>query len=483
MYKEDRHQWPSQSMSLAHLQSQCLQRRLKPNPRQFQQNCHETQYIPTRYCENYDYMDDEQYDPYWTESAGFDTPNVLREDECDQYWYKDYDTEQEDYNESTALYSLEYNHPYTSHSSLSQHREVHEYPYYSKSQFPDYNYSNTNHTYQDYYGNYNYDENEAYEKSWRSNSNPNQSTYKEEIPKKRSYQSISTLPTHIHHIQDPKEYGYKKAFLFPTSGSEIESSSSSSDSPEDTSVSKDSHKGNEADIGDSLISDNVQKYRLAVENMESKFMASKQKIYTQKLHLLKKQLESVQKEEYEPFKEHIKSLSDIRNKTIEKAKIFMDYQLACIEKQYDTERQTVENELLTDRHELQVAMTSFIDERNKRLKVSEKIDGANDKSTERNNGKDSTKTADIAEELMFFARNRNKLRLGQDLLTADKLFAKKSGMLRAVANRRHTVDRMKDRANLDAALTSMNITELDSDLASIRKSIAKSKDIGRKIGS
>ncbi|KAI7862799.1 Sds3-like-domain-containing protein [Spinellus fusiger] len=487
MYTKSHRHYPSQPSWSSHRQSGSTIQPHEPMSSLPPNNYKRSHMSSENYVYNnhYNYSDDLPYSQDWVEPP-FDMPSEYEGQPYPPNWQEECDTQQEFYEDYAAQYNVLRGEPSTpSYIQYKQQRHPSHFlniPHYTY----DFNHS-YNYTYHDYYGSNESDNYYAYDRA-----EPDDDPYDNETPEtpkktdidKQSHASTSAQTSLYNEYQNKQASlnGYDSSASHPTLGSGTNYVVySDEEEREHTTTSKQAQNDVSASKSFSSTS-RVHKCNEIIQRIEQDFLANKEEIYKEKLSALKAKLESIQNEDYKPLKDQVKKLGGIRRETIDKAKMSMEYQLMCIERQYDADTRTVEDELLTDRHDLRSAMVSLLDEKKKRLKTGDNsTERLSDKLIDELTDKYFDKTTELAEDLVFFARNRNKHRSKQEMLTVDKIFSKKSGMLRAVANRRHTVDRMKDRASLDTALTAKNVAVLDADIALIRKNIAKAKEISGKI--
>lgn len=68
------------------------------------------------------------------------------------------------------------------------------------------------------------------------------------------------------------------------------------------------------------------------------------------------------------YEERLQQLIDKRKQTLEKARLYRDYRLECVEKMFDAETRQVEEDYLAEKQGLKEQMLADMDERRKKLK-------------------------------------------------------------------------------------------------------------------
>ncbi|GAB5585818.1 hypothetical protein Unana1_00718 [Umbelopsis nana] len=121
------------------------------------------------------------------------------------------------------------------------------------------------------------------------------------------------------------------------------------------------------DIVESRLSRKVREYGERLAWLDKDFEDAKEDIYRERLRNLQEELQAIQDGTHSAFQEIVRDLEEMRDKAIADAKAFGDYQLECVQKQYEMDSEAVEEEYQYEKQNLHDMMMAAIAEKKKQI--------------------------------------------------------------------------------------------------------------------
>ncbi|KAF7725775.1 hypothetical protein EC973_009392 [Apophysomyces ossiformis] len=115
-------------------------------------------------------------------------------------------------------------------------------------------------------------------------------------------------------------------------------------------------------------SSRLQDYNEQLQMIDHEFMDNREIVYSKKMKQLQEELQAVEEGHHIVFDECLADLDRERVEMIENAKLMMEYQLKQVDETYAKDTKKIEDDWQAEKHDMQVAMFSMLEEKRRQLK-------------------------------------------------------------------------------------------------------------------
>ncbi|CAG8524940.1 11083_t:CDS:10 [Funneliformis mosseae] len=105
-----------------------------------------------------------------------------------------------------------------------------------------------------------------------------------------------------------------------------------------------------------------------IEKLQKEFNSKKDEIFKDSIRQIDYDIRAMREGTHPEYEERLQQLIDRREQTLEKAKLYKNYRLGCVEKMFDAETRQVEEDYMLEKQGLKEQMLADMDERRKKLK-------------------------------------------------------------------------------------------------------------------